>query len=95
MLTEHWNTWITESDFADIAAARYVLSTGCLLADIHSTCTSLNHVRIPIGYWAFNVTEHEPYIQGQVDYLRKALGWAAAHGLQVIVDLHGTSRVVS
>ncbi|KAK0237033.1 exo-beta-1,3-glucanase [Armillaria nabsnona] len=71
VLTEHWNTWITEPDFADIAAA------------------GLNHVRIPIGYWAFNATEDEPYIQGQVDYLRKALGWAAAHGLQVIVDLHG------
>ncbi|PBK71986.1 glycoside hydrolase family 5 protein [Armillaria solidipes] len=70
-LTKHWSTWITESDFADIASA------------------GLNHVRIPIGYWAFNVTEHEPYIQGQVDYLRKALRWAAAHGLQVIVDLHG------
>lgn len=70
-LTEHWDTWITESDFIDIAAA------------------GLNHVRIPVGYWAFNVTEDEPYIQGQVDYLRKALGWAATHGLQVVVDLHG------
>ncbi|KAK0216153.1 exo-beta-1,3-glucanase [Armillaria fumosa] len=70
-LTEHWDTWITESDFIGIAAA------------------GLNHVRIPIGYWAFNVTEDEPYVQGQVSYLQKALGWAAAHGLQVIIDLHG------
>ncbi|KAK0189581.1 exo-beta-1,3-glucanase [Armillaria mellea] len=72
-LKKHWNTWITESDFIDIAAA------------------GLNHVRIPIGYWAFNVKEDEPYIQGQADYLGKALRWATAHGLQVIVDLHGTS----
>ncbi|KAF9041809.1 exo-beta-1,3-glucanase [Hymenopellis radicata] len=70
-LTRHWNTWITESDFADIAAA------------------GLNHVRIPIGYWAFDVSGGEPFIQGQLPYLEKGLGWAAAHGLKVIVDLHG------
>jgi aryl-phospho-beta-D-glucosidase BglC (GH1 family) len=37
-LTTHWNTWITESDFAAIAAA------------------GLNHVRLPIGYWAWDVS---------------------------------------
>ncbi|KAK0200843.1 glycoside hydrolase family 5 protein [Desarmillaria ectypa] len=49
----------------------------------------LNHVRIPIGYWAFDVAPDEPYIQGQAEYLQKAIGWAAAYGLKVIVDLHG------
>ncbi|KAI0077473.1 exo-beta-1,3-glucanase [Panus rudis PR-1116 ss-1] len=70
-LTAHWNTWITESDFAAIAAA------------------GLNHVRIPIGFWAFDVSGGEPYIQGQVPYLQKAVGWARNHGIKVIVDLHG------
>ena len=70
-LKEHWDTWFTEQDFKDIAAA------------------GLNHVRIPIGYWAFDVQEGEPYIQGQLPYLQKALGWAEAAGLKVIVDLHG------
>ncbi|KAF8921954.1 glycoside hydrolase superfamily [Mucidula mucida] len=49
----------------------------------------LNHVRIPIGYWAFEVSDGEPFIQGQLPYLEKALGWAASYGLKVIVDLHG------
>lgn len=52
---------------------------------------SLNHVRLPIGYWAFEVTPSEPYIQGQLQYLYKAINWAQNHGLKVIVDLHGGS----
>ncbi|KAJ7361425.1 glycoside hydrolase family 5 protein [Mycena albidolilacea] len=70
-LTTHWNTWITESDFAAIAAA------------------GLNHVRLPIGYWAWDVSGGEPYIQGQLAYLTKAVTWAGNHGLKLIVDLHG------
>ncbi|KAF9070839.1 exo-beta-1,3-glucanase [Rhodocollybia butyracea] len=70
-LKNHWNTWITEADFADIAAA------------------GLNHVRLPIGYWAFDVEPGEPYISGQLPYLEKAVQWAGNHGLCLIVDLHG------
>ncbi|KAK7032151.1 hypothetical protein VNI00_013325 [Paramarasmius palmivorus] len=49
----------------------------------------LNHVRIPIGYWAFDVGNGEPYISGQLPYLQKAVGWASSRGIKVIVDLHG------
>ncbi|KAJ3757523.1 exo-beta-1,3-glucanase [Lentinula raphanica] len=49
----------------------------------------LNHVRLPIGYWAFEVGPGEPYISGQLPYLQKAVTWAGNHGLKVIVDLHG------
>ncbi|TDL20938.1 exo-beta-1,3-glucanase [Rickenella mellea] len=49
----------------------------------------LNHVRLPIGYWAFDVGPGEPYIQGQLPYLQKAVTWAGNHGLKLIVDLHG------
>jgi glucan 1,3-beta-glucosidase len=70
-LKAHWDSWITESDIAAIAAA------------------GLNHVRIPIGYWAFEVGSGEPYISGQLPYLQKAVGWAKNHGIKVIVDLHG------
>lgn len=31
----------------------------------------------------------EPYIQGQLQYLDMAVGWAGEYGLKVIVDLHG------
>ncbi|CAE6442981.1 unnamed protein product [Rhizoctonia solani] len=70
-LVAHWDTWITESDFAAIAAA------------------GLNHVRIPIGYWAFDISAGEPYHQGQYPYLFKAVQWARNHGVKVLIDLHG------
>ncbi|KAG2368843.1 glycoside hydrolase family 5 protein [Suillus spraguei] len=69
-LQNHWNTWITESDFKAIAAA------------------GLNHVRLPIGYWAFEVGPGEPYISGQQAYLQKAITWASNHNLKLIIDLH-------
>lgn len=46
-------------------------------------------MRLPIGYWAFDVSAGEPYIQGQLPYLTNAVNWAQTYGLKVIVDLHG------
>jgi glucan 1,3-beta-glucosidase len=71
VLTDHWNTFITQEDFNQIAAA------------------GMNHVRIPIGYWALQHLEGDPYVDGQLEYLDSAVGWARAAGLKVMVDLHG------
>ncbi|KAL2826827.1 glycoside hydrolase superfamily [Aspergillus cavernicola] len=49
----------------------------------------LNHVRIPVGYWAAAPLEDEPYVQGQLDFLDQAVSWAKANNLKIIVDLHG------
>ncbi len=49
----------------------------------------LNMVRIPIGYWAISPIQGDPYVQGAYDYLAKAIDWAGANGLSVIIDLHG------
>ena len=50
----------------------------------------LNHVRIPIGYWAFDTSAGEPYVKSnQFDYLKKAVGWCSKHNIKVMVDLHG------
>lgn len=49
----------------------------------------LNFVRIPIGYWAFQLLDDDPYVQGQEEYLDKALEWSRKHGLKVWIDLHG------
>lgn len=49
----------------------------------------LNHVRIPIGYWAFDISAGEPYVQGQYEYLLKAVKWAGRSGLKVMIDIHG------
>ncbi|MCJ1291709.1 exo-1,3-beta-glucanase [Xylographa carneopallida] len=71
ILTNHWNTWITQDDFNQIAAA------------------GLNHVRIPIGYWAVAPLQGDPYVQGQLPVLDQAIGWARSAGLRVLLDLHG------
>ncbi|EIW70375.1 hypothetical protein TREMEDRAFT_43106 [Tremella mesenterica DSM 1558] len=51
---------------------------------------SLNTVRIPVGYWMWiDLEDYEPYVQGQLPYLEKALGWADKYGLDVMIDMHG------
>ncbi|CAG8472007.1 1326_t:CDS:2 [Dentiscutata erythropus] len=49
----------------------------------------LNHIRIPVGYWAFEKKPSEPFVMGAFQYLLKAIRWAKKYGLKVTVDLHG------
>ncbi|KAK7676565.1 hypothetical protein QCA50_020489 [Cerrena zonata] len=49
----------------------------------------LNFVRIPIGYWAFQLLDDDPYVQGQEEYLDKVLDWCRDEGLYAWIDLHG------
>ncbi|KAJ2255220.1 hypothetical protein GGI13_001727 [Coemansia sp. RSA 455] len=49
----------------------------------------LNYLRIPIGYWAFTVKDDEPYVQGQIPYLKKVLDWMRKYNLYAVLDLHG------
>ncbi|TVY14753.1 Glucan 1,3-beta-glucosidase [Lachnellula arida] len=49
----------------------------------------LNHVRIPIGYWALNPLDGDPYVQGQLPYLDSAIKSARNYSLKVMLDLHG------
>jgi hypothetical protein len=60
-----------------------------VLPDLISPAAGLNHVRIPIGFWAYDVSGGEPYIQGAADHLDQAIGWARNHNLKVLIDLHG------
>ncbi|KAH9809691.1 family 5 glycoside hydrolase [Melampsora americana] len=80
LLRAHWESFYTEEDFQRISSY------------------GLNHVRIPIGqlltfiilgYWALDILTDEPYVQGQLEYLRRAVGWAQGAGLKVMIDLHG------
>lgn len=49
----------------------------------------LNMVRIPIGYWSFEMFEDDPYVKGAQEYLDKALEWCENNDLKVWIDLHG------
>ncbi|KAN0062757.1 hypothetical protein ACQY0O_004952 [Thecaphora frezii] len=55
----------------------------------HIASLGLNHVRIPIAYWAFEVAEREPYTKlNQYDLLKQAALWAGKYNLKVLIDLH-------
>ncbi|KAI0232938.1 hypothetical protein L0F63_004085, partial [Massospora cicadina] len=49
----------------------------------------INHVRIPVGYWAVDIQDGEPWVKGAFDYLVLGVHWAKRHGLNVMVDIHG------
>ncbi|KAF6764163.1 exo-beta-1,3-glucanase [Ephemerocybe angulata] len=71
-MENHYKTFITEKDFAEIAGA------------------GLNWIRIPIGYWAIETMNDEPYLEGvSWKYFLKALVWARKYGLRIYLDFHG------
>ncbi|KXN84327.1 putative glucan 1,3-beta-glucosidase D [Leucoagaricus sp. SymC.cos] len=70
-MEEHYKTFITEKDFADIAAA------------------GLNWVRIPIGFWAIETVNDEPFLVGTSwAYFLKAIQWGRKYGIRIYLDLH-------
>ncbi|CAG8759170.1 10776_t:CDS:2, partial [Cetraspora pellucida] len=48
----------------------------------------INHLRIPIGYWAFDKVPREPFVKGAFKYLLKGVRWAKKYNLKVVLDLH-------
>lgn len=102
ILQNHWETWFTEDDFADIQAAglnhvRFVLCTPDIprVLCLHSVWFWV--YRMQIGYWSVPLTSSDtnyttsvsPYIPGAWPYLLQALNWARKYQLHVILDLHG------
>ncbi|QDS69220.1 hypothetical protein FKW77_001058 [Venturia effusa] len=69
----HWARFVTEKDIIEMQ--RF----------------SLNTIRIPVGYWMMEslVDPSEHFPRGGIKYLEKVCGWAADHGMYVIIDLHG------
>ncbi|KAK6396655.1 hypothetical protein LTR65_008553 [Meristemomyces frigidus] len=49
----------------------------------------LTSVRIPLGYWAVDLLDYEPYVSGQYPYLIQAVQWAGELDLTVFMDIHG------
>ncbi|KAF5348585.1 hypothetical protein D9756_009619 [Leucocoprinus leucothites] len=70
-MEDHYKTFITEEDFADIAAA------------------GLNWVRIPVGFWAIETINDEPFLVGTSwKYFLKAIQWGRKYGIRIYLDLH-------
>ncbi|KAJ9060169.1 hypothetical protein DSO57_1033758 [Entomophthora muscae] len=49
----------------------------------------INHVRIPVGYWAFNKTKKEPFIDGSLQHLIRGVKLARKYKIKVMIDIHG------
>lgn len=49
----------------------------------------INHVRIPLGYWAFDIKAGEPWVSGSWEYAKKAVAWCKKQGIKVMLTLHG------
>ncbi|KAF7374908.1 Glycoside hydrolase family 5 protein [Mycena sanguinolenta] len=97
VLQNHWATWITEDDFAAIAAA-----------GLNHVRIPVGYWSVPLTSADTNQsTSVEPYTPGMFDpgflvggsyhffrsgawpYLLKALNWAKQYDIHVILDLHG------
>jgi hypothetical protein len=83
-LTRHRDTWITELHFCAIAAAG--LNHVRLPASRHLPGVREKRIKAisQIGYLAFEISEGEPYIQGQLPYLHRAVSlgeeiWTESH----------------
>lgn len=51
----------------------------------------LNWIRLPIGFWALETLEGEPFLEAvSWKYIVRALGWARKYGLRVKLDLHAS-----
>ncbi|KAH6903619.1 exo-beta-1,3-glucanase [Coprinopsis sp. MPI-PUGE-AT-0042] len=70
-LEEHYATFITEQDIADIASA------------------GLNWLRVPLGFWAVETYEGEPFLERTSwTYFLRVVEWARKYGLRIYLDLH-------
>lgn len=78
-LRAHWDSFITQDDFSWLAGV------------------GINAVRIPLGHWIFGPpypfhpvygSDPQPFVTGGIEVLDRAMAWAAAAGLRVVLDLH-------
>jgi glucan 1,3-beta-glucosidase len=78
-LRAHWDSFIQRSDFEWLASV------------------GVNALRIPVGHWLFGPpypyhpkygADPHPFVRGGIDVLDRALDWAGALGLRVLLDLH-------
>ena len=80
-LREHWDTWITEADFAWIAEHGF---NAVRIPVGHWIFGSASGYPYHERYGA----KPHPYVDGGIERLDRAFDWAEKHGLMVLIDLH-------
>ena len=88
---DEWNFMLAIGDNATAVMHEHY-ATWVTEADIEALHEAgANHLRIPVGFWAFIPTiAPEPYLSqgGQLEYLENVLAWAYARKMYAIIDLH-------
>jgi len=81
-LRAHWNSWITESDFAWLAAR-----------GINTVRIPLGHWIFGPDYpYHEKYGEHRyPFVTGGILILDRAFDWAETHGIDIMLDLHAAA----
>ncbi|KAG0669841.1 hypothetical protein C6P45_003236 [Maudiozyma exigua] len=84
LLEQHFEEWITETDFEQIAADGFNL----VRIPVGYWAWKVNHTT---NSYVDGITFEDPYVgEGlQLYYLNQAIGWAEKYGLNVWIDLHG------
>ena len=80
-LREHWDTWITEADFAWISDHGF---NAVRIPVGHWIFGSASGYPYHQRYGA----DPHPYVDGGIERLDRAFDWAEKYGLMVLVDLH-------
>ena len=80
-LREHWDTWITEADFAWIADHGF---NAVRIPVGHWIFGSASGYPYHERYGS----DPHPYVDGGIERLDRAFDWAEKHGLMILVDLH-------
>ncbi len=80
-LRKHWDTWITEDDFAWIAAHGF---NAVRIPVGHWIFGSASGYPYHDRYGK----DRHPYVDGGIKRLDRAFDWAERHGLMILVDLH-------
>lgn len=88
ILDQHYSSWIVESDIQTMFESGINMLR--VSFDILFSCGCSFILQIPMGFWMWIPTvAGEPYIQGnQIANLNRILGYVAARGMYVNLDLH-------
>eukprot|EP00529_Nitzschia_sp_RCC80_P011463 CAMPEP_0113521022 /NCGR_PEP_ID=MMETSP0014_2-20120614/44415_1 /TAXON_ID=2857 /ORGANISM="Nitzschia sp." /LENGTH=612 /DNA_ID=CAMNT_0000418947 /DNA_START=114 /DNA_END=1952 /DNA_ORIENTATION=- /assembly_acc=CAM_ASM_000159 len=78
-MERHWDTFVTEEDFKDLAIAGVT----------HLRIPMSYWIRRGYGYDGMELQEGEPYIPGAWPYFVRACHWARKYNLKIWADLHG------
>ena len=102
-MARHWDEWISKWPFSFRIIEHAQNFNDCFFLRFREELETLsnsgiNYVRIPVGYWTWQVEPEEPFptpilddsdSSGALFYLKRLLVWLDQLGMKANIDLHG------